>query len=81
MQRAGIVGSLVPSRECERPREPAGETSSTRTSDGDTSPCAPVGVRFRSFIPNGRGRLNPSLEEPLLLFPFMMMVVAFVFGN
>lgn len=41
MHRTGVDGSLVPSRDCVRPREELaeGETSSIRTIEGLASPC------------------------------------------
>jgi hypothetical protein len=73
MHRTGVDGSLVPSRDCVRPRELLGETSSIRITEGLVSPCAPVGVRLRSlFIPNGRGKVNPSLVGVPALLPLMV---------
>mmetsp|Transcript_58109 Transcript_58109/g.114345 ORF Transcript_58109/g.114345 Transcript_58109/m.114345 type:complete len:109 (+) Transcript_58109:1705-2031(+) len=71
MQRTGVANSIVPSRDKVRPRALMGDTSSTRTNDGLASPCAAVGVRLRSLVPNGRDKLKPSLVGVPALLPFM----------
>lgn len=72
IHRTGDAGSTVPSRDCVRPRELLGETSSTRTREGPASADPLVGVRLRSLIPKGRGKLNPSLVGVPALLPLMV---------
>lgn len=81
MQRTGVVGSTVPSLESVRPRVLRGETSSTRMNEGLASPCAAVGVRLRSLVPNGRGKLKPSFVGVPALLPLIVLVAELCVGH
>jgi len=76
MQRTGVPTSVVPSRDCDRPRPLAGETSSTLTCGGlAASPCIPVDVPARTILdPNGRPKLKPSLVGVPALCPLISVI-------
>ena len=76
MQRTGVPTSVLPSRDCDRPRALAGETSSALPCEGlAASPCIPVDVPARTMLdPNGRPRLKPSLVGVPALCPLISVI-------
>ena len=76
MQRTGIPISVIPSRDCDRPRALAGEMSSTLACGGlAASPYTPVDVPARTILdPNGRPKLKPSLVGVPGLCPLMSVI-------